>query len=118
MTDTFSNCCLELYSRITTYDNLSSNDFLSLCVENRLNDLVVANSKSLDNTLTQLEHYIDDLITDNVPYVRCNNYKQKQKNGVKYNINYVSKLFKRYNKSCISSMRMLNRLMKRSKSYI
>lgn len=113
MTNSFSNCCLELFSRITTYDNMTSDDFLNLCVENRLNNLVMANSRSLDNTLTQLEHYIDDLITDSAPYVRCNNYKQKQKSGMKYNINYIGKLFKKYNKSCISSTRMLNKLMKR-----
>ena len=112
MINEFSKNCLELYSFLCTYEHIDKEQFFQMCVEERLNNLVELNSKQLDDTLNRLERYIDELITTTIPYVRCNNYKQKQKNNIKQNINYISKLFKKYNKSCISSTHILHKLMK------
>ena len=60
-----------------------------------------------------LEHYLDGIIVENIPYVRYDNYKRMRKTCIKSNSNYILKLFKSYNKSYLMSTKLLRQLVKK-----
>jgi len=111
MVNTFSDNCLSFYGSICTYDNYDKTEFFDYCVNNRLNDLIEDNSKQLDYMLKKLEKYVDEIIIEKQPYERCSNYKERNKSNIKYNMLWIKRLFKKYNKSCISSAKLLSKIM-------
>jgi hypothetical protein len=110
-TNKFSSTCLYLYGSFCNCENVDRNTFFNYCVDSRLNKLISDNSNQLDYVLDSVEKFIDSIITDKPLYERCSNYKEKNKNIVKYNISWIGKLIKKYNKSCISSSKLLHKLM-------
>ena len=52
-----------------------------------------------------------DIIVEKQPYERCSNYKERNKSNIKYNMLWIKRLFKKYNKSCISSAKLLSKIM-------
>ena len=111
MINEFSLDCLELYRFICETENTNRNDYFSYCINKRLNDLIEDNSKQFDYLISQLEAYVDNIITEKQPYERCSNYKERNKNITKYNINFINKIIRKYNKMCISSTKMLCHLV-------
>jgi hypothetical protein len=66
--------------------------------------------------LGQLDKFIDGLLFDKQPYERCSNYKEKSKTKIKHNIAFVGRIFKKYSKSCISSTKLLHKLIEEGSS--
>lgn len=111
MTNTFSDTCLSFYGAICNSENVDRDIFFNYCVEERLNNLFIDNSEQLDYILNIFEKYIDGIITEKPAYERCSNYKERQRSNIKHNINLMKKLYKQYNKSCISSAKVLAKLV-------
>ena len=108
----FVNESLSLYKELCT--PITSRElFFNDCVQNRLDYLLNSNSNQMDDTITRLEHYLDGIIVENSPYVRCDNYKRMRKTCIKSNSNYILKLFKSYNKSYLMSTKLLRQLVKK-----
>lgn len=106
----FNNECLNLYKELnitTSRENL----FLQ-CVQDRLNELLDANSVKLDELLKQLEQFTLTAVVEDPPFVRCENYNRMMKTKNKNNVKYLKRLFKTYNKACIMSTTVLYRLLK------
>lgn len=91
----------------------SRNKFFDECVQNRLDYLISSNSSQMNDTITRLEHYLDSVIVENIPYVRCDNYKRMKKTCMTSNSNYILKLLKMYNKSYRMSTKLLTQLVKK-----
>lgn len=106
----FTNECLNMYKEFCNIEN--RNVLFNNCVKERLNNLLIENSKKLDNTINNLERFTDDTIFVETPFNRCENYCRMVKEKNKYNINYMKKLFTTYNKSCRMSNTLLKRLIK------
>lgn len=111
MTNSFSDNCLYLYNAICVSQDVDRKRFFNYCVDTRLNELFNDNSNQLDYLLNNLEKYIDSIITEKPIYERCSNYKERERNKVKHNLNWMKRLYKQYNKSCISSVKLLNKLV-------
>lgn len=109
-TNNFTSECLNLYKEFSS--NQSKSSFFTDCVNDRLDNLLVSNSQLMDETITKLEQYFDSVLVDNIPFVRCDNYKRMKRTCVKSNNNYIAKLLKTYNKSCIMSTKILLDLTK------
>lgn len=110
MISDFSVECLDFYKFLCSYEDADKEVFLQQCIKERLGDLLESNSQKLDSTLDQLEQYIDNIITDKPSYERCSNYKERTKSLTAYNINFISRILKKYTKIYIASSQMLNRL--------
>ena len=108
--NTFTKECLNLYKEFSS--NKSRTSFFNECVQNRLDSLLVSNSQLMDETITKLEQYLDSIIVNDIPFIRCDNYKRMKKTCIKSNTSYIAKLLKTYNKSCIMSTKLLLSLTK------
>lgn len=106
----FSNECLSLYKDLNM--NITKENLFHQCVQDRLNELLDANSNKLDDLLKQLEEFTLTAVIEDPPYIRCENYNRMVKSKNKSNIKYLKKLFKTYNKSCIMSTTILHRIIK------
>lgn len=106
----FTNECLNFYKECCT--TITREDLFLQCVQDRLNYLLIANTNKIDETLNLFESFTDNVVVEDVPFVRCENYTKMVKNKNKSNINYMKKLFKTYNKSCLMSTVVLQRLLK------
>lgn len=108
--DNFTKECLDLYKEFS--DNQTRTSFFTECVNDRLDNLLISNSQLMDETISKLEQYFDSVLVENIPFVRCDNYKRMKRTCVKSNNNYIAKLLKTYNKSCIMSTKLLLDLTK------
>lgn len=106
----FSNECLSLYKDLNVDE--SKETLFHQCVQDRLNELLEANSTKLDGLLRQLEQFTLTAVVEDPPFIRCENYTRMIKTKNKNNIKYIKKLFKTYNKACIMSTTVLHRLLK------
>ena len=106
----FTNECLNLYKECC--EPVDRDALFLQCVQDRLNYLLIANTNKIDETLNLFESFTDNVVVEDVPFVRCENYSKMVKNKNKSNINYMKKLFKIYNKSCLMSTVVLQRLLK------
>jgi hypothetical protein len=106
----FSNECLSLYKDLSI--NESRDTLFHNCVQDRLNELLEANSVKLDELLKQLEQFTLTAVVEDPPFIRCENYTRMVKTKNKNNVKYIKKLFKTYNKACIMSTTVLHRLLK------
>ena len=106
----FSNECLSLYKDLTR--NESRDVLFHNCVQERLNELLDANSAKLDDLLKQLEEFTLTAIVEDPPYIRCENYNRMVKSKNKSNTAYLKRLFKTYNKACVMSSTVLHRIIK------
>jgi hypothetical protein len=106
----FTNECLSLYKEFCKVED--KNVLFNNCVKQRLDELLIDNSNTIDNILNQLSQFTDSILNIDEPYNRCENYKRMVKEKNKSNLLYIKKLFKIYNKSCRMSTLTLTRLLK------
>lgn len=112
MSESFTKECLDLYKELHYFKDTDRENFFDICVKERLNELLESNSNQIDYTIHQLSAYIDKLILETPAYERCSNYKWKNKYNMKNNMAIISRILKKYNKTCITASKLLSNLIR------